>query len=158
MSRATVELDLDAVGRASSGNVFSGIWLDVDGLAFPQRGWSDFSVVMLSWWLPSAEALLRLNSPQSLRFMEGPYAVVLETPPDRSGQWLVRCTEQGQRTRVALESAVDSMTLTSSLSSQSRRLLTVCRDKQWWNDDCDALERAINTLERAARRASISPV
>jgi hypothetical protein len=65
-----------------TGNVTGVIFLELEGGAFPERGWSDFPVIVLSWW---TEAWLQLEVPTrrqvQWRFMDGPYAAILSKAP-----------------------------------------------------------------------------
>lgn len=54
------------------------IYIELESGPFPEAGWSDFPVIILSWW---AEALLQLEAPKRRkvlwRFMDGPQGLIL---------------------------------------------------------------------------------
>lgn len=58
----------------TSGNIVGEIYLNVDGKVFPDKGWSDFIVIILTWWI---EAISKVNTKRKfdsfkLTFMDGP--------------------------------------------------------------------------------------
>ena len=50
MENARVDLGDGSLKLAGSGNPFGQIWLRVGEVSFPNEGWTDFVVVVLSWW------------------------------------------------------------------------------------------------------------
>jgi len=84
-----------------SGNVTGVIFLELEGSAFPERGWSDFPVIILCWW---TDAWLQLEVPTrrevQWRFMDGPHAATLtkaEGGTVRSTQVYTSLLEAGER-------------------------------------------------------------
>ena len=74
-----ITLDLQTFHQSRErGNVTGVIYVKLESGAFPERGWSDFPVIILSWW---TEALLQLEVPTRRevlwRFMEGPHSLTL---------------------------------------------------------------------------------
>ena len=74
-----ITLDLRTFDQSrQSGNVAGVIFLESQGRAFPERGWSDFPVIILGWWI---DAWLQLEVPTrrevQWRFMDGPYVATL---------------------------------------------------------------------------------
>ncbi len=56
-----------------SEQVFSEIYFNIhDDTFFPEKGWDDFSVVIMGWWLERSLAI-REGSKTILNFMDGPY-------------------------------------------------------------------------------------
>jgi hypothetical protein len=66
-----VETAITSTGAAA-------VWVVLDGVAFPEAGWTDFPMVILPWWTDAAIKLLRgAAGPVEMRFMDGPYWVEL---------------------------------------------------------------------------------
>jgi hypothetical protein len=77
------------------------IWLSLGNTAFPSAGWHDFPVVILAWWAEEVADLLRGDRRcAQLRFMEGPYVVVVSDGP--GGEANVRLVRQLRTGEVVL--------------------------------------------------------
>lgn len=79
-----ITLDLQSFRQSREGsNVTGVIFLELQDGAFPERGWSDFPVIILGWWI---DALLQLEVPTrrevQWRFMDGPLALTLTKVSD----------------------------------------------------------------------------
>jgi len=81
-----VDLQTFQQGRAS-GIVTGVICVELESGAFPDAGWSDFPVIILSWWV---EALFQLETPTRLevlwRFMDGPQGLTLTKVTGDTGE------------------------------------------------------------------------
>ena len=78
----TVTLGHNAVGV---------LYVDFDGVAFPAEGWTDFVVVLATWWVDAIENLAR--GPQraaTLQFMDGPYWI---TAQRQGSDVVLRCID-----------------------------------------------------------------
>jgi len=74
-----ITLDLHSFHQSRpSGNVTGVIYVELESGAFPETGWSDFPVIILSWWI---EAWIQLEAPArrkvQWRFMDGPHSLTL---------------------------------------------------------------------------------
>ena len=74
-----IALDLQTFRQSREGdNVTGVIFLELHDGAFPAKGWSDFPVIILGWWI---DAWLQLEVPArrevQWRFMDGPHVVTL---------------------------------------------------------------------------------
>jgi hypothetical protein len=74
-----IALDLQTFQQSRpNGNVTGVIYLELESGEFPERGWSDFPVIILGWW---TEAFLQLEADNrgevQWRFMDGPYTATL---------------------------------------------------------------------------------
>jgi hypothetical protein len=57
-----------------SSNITGKIYIDFKEFAFPGKGWNDFVVKIISWWLEGLERILNRSSKSEIfRFMDGPY-------------------------------------------------------------------------------------
>src|SRR5688572_22893418 len=75
---STVIVETASLHRSDVGSVTGEIHLRLGSDAFPETGWSDFPIVILSWWIGALLALLRGESrSEDLQFMDGPLVVRL---------------------------------------------------------------------------------
>jgi hypothetical protein len=79
LTKEMIALDLQTFRQSpEGGNVTGVIFLELPDRAFPEKGWSDFPVIILGWW---TDALLELEVPTRRevlwRFMDGPHGVTL---------------------------------------------------------------------------------
>lgn len=90
--------------RSASGAVSGVVYLMSGDQAFPERGWYDFPLVVLTWW---ANAFHDLASGRSRSvecwFMDGPFLFTVTSA--RSSAWRVRHVDRREldRTRAPLE-------------------------------------------------------
>jgi hypothetical protein len=154
MDQIRFNIDLTRAGRSRSGLVYAGVSLTLDSVAFPHDDWTDFVVVILSWWTNAAVQLLRSPSPLRIdvRFMEGPYLVAVRAlGPD---VWHVALVESGQRRRELRSAEVSSAPFVQSILDASTRVLDMCRQREWWSSDADALVEGTAALEAACDSTS----
>lgn len=69
----------------------SPIWVEIDGEAFPDTDWDDFSHTLLGWW---SNALLSYTDSSvgfRLDFMDGPYEIIVSRKGDA---WALSCMRE----------------------------------------------------------------
>jgi len=126
MKRAALNLTDGSFARSGGGLVYAELALHVDELRFPDSRWTDFVVVILTWWCSGLSRLLAgERDPIDVRFMEGPYLVVLGP----ISQELIHMVlvEAGSKRRICGETDADARTLIRSVLSASDRTPTECR-------------------------------
>jgi hypothetical protein len=143
-NRARLILDPAVAGRSTAGVVYAGLTLRVDDKYFPDPEWTDFVVVVLSWW---ADAALRLASGAAssarIRFMEGPFQVRCAVASPQS--WKLDCFEDG-RQGLVIDALVDARPLVESLVKASDDALRLCSEREWWTNDADVLHSKTSAL------------
>lgn len=151
MSELSVLVEIASLRVRSNGPATANIWFVINGREFPRGRWNDFVVVVLGWWVVGLLNLLRDTSThETMRFMDGPYAV--EVSKTSSGLLQFRAVEGASRNiEVAIgEGAAHSFVL--ELISQSREVLDACRRVSWWSSDAEILESSVNALEKESSR------
>src|SRR5437762_13221547 len=94
MSVFRLSLDISEAGRSGAGLVYAGMSLQFDGFTFPNAKWTDFVVVVLSWWAAASTRLISGKTYyEEMRFMDGPF--LLEFKNATPGFWRVKCVEAG---------------------------------------------------------------
>jgi hypothetical protein len=128
------------------GGVVGNIWISIESFEFPLRGWSDSAVILLGWWV---EAILRLTRGEShvetIRFMEGPYAV--ELIADSKKQLQVRALDFGAATRERGKGSVATVDLAKDVVSAANGFLRECRRLNVRTADEDKLGSLVASLE-----------
>ena len=146
MDVARIQTDEVSLGRSEvSGLVTAGIWLKVNEVDFPAKGWGDFAVVVLAAWVDAVERLLRgASTHEQVHFMDGPYMV--EITSARSGGWRLVLIEERQSGRRTQSATIDPRPLVESIVQASEALLIVCRERSWETTDSVRLGASIARL------------
>lgn len=121
------------------GNITGEIWLEVAGFEFPGRGWSDFPVIILGWWLG---ALFKLWSERRGRgeclFMDGSYSFEVSKEGDA---FVLRCFGDTHSAREReWEGVIDLPGLLRQTLDAASAVLKECRSRGWVTSDTEALE------------------
>jgi hypothetical protein len=152
MTQATINLADGKLGRSAAGLVYGEVFLQIDELSFPHPRWSDFVVVVLTWW---CRTLLRLlggeRGPIEVRFMEGPY--LAELGPLEGSCLSLMLVEAGLRRRICRQADVEIGPLIESVLSAADRTLIECKNRNWWAHDEDELTEARNELRQKVSRS-----
>jgi hypothetical protein len=139
-----VVTDPQTLSRSASGAITGRLVLRSQVGSFPDEQWSDFPVVVLSWWINGLRELVAAErSSFEGMFMDGPFAfrVTLE---GLAGLAKVAWIERGS------ELIVGSFELNPFLCSAAEAgscILQSCRAHGWQSKDIEILEAA---LARAA--------
>lgn len=129
----SVHLDLDSLTVTGTGRVVGCIWLQLGHQEFPEVGWFDFPTTLLSWWLGAVESVVEGNSTRvELRFMDGPFALVLERTSEA-----VHATPTRLGELVSERVEIDGLELLMSVRVEASRLVRALRDRNL--DDIDAV-------------------
>jgi len=124
------------VGRSITGVLY----FDFSGFFFPGDGWSDFVVVILTWWLSALERLERgVECEGVLRFMDGPYWIAVAA---RDGDVvLLRCTEDRRGVGVVHEEQVSLSELGREVRRIAKQVASACQRRRIDSSDVDVLRR-----------------
>ena len=146
MEKAILELDLARAGVSKAGLVSAGFRLRLNNLLFPHAEWTDFTVVILDWWVVAALRLLKGEQQTiEVRFMEGPFLVGIEAQSERT--WKLKLIDAGHRADVKVEAIVEALPLIRSILSAADAVLTLCRERRWWSSDAEALVSSLALLK-----------
>src|SRR5262245_41276912 len=78
--------------RSTRGTITGSVHVELGPFAFPDRGWSDFIVVIFTWWLEALRKLVSGERRIELLFMDGPYAMHITAVEHTT--CLVECIEK----------------------------------------------------------------
>ena len=144
MKDARVILDARNASRTAAGVVCTGLVLRIDAKDFPERGWTDFSVAVLSSFVDAVVSLLQERPRVSVRFMEGPFRIDLTRESNEA--WRIVVVETGERETILNDSVIDARALMASLVEAAEEALLLCRMREWWSSDAESLRDGLSRL------------
>lgn len=147
-SGSLIKCDTETLSQSSSGAITGSIWFEA-GDQFPERGWSDFVVVILVWWLKAAASLARRRGSVELQFMDGPYAVAVEANDE--GTCSVEFVNTALTRTVIGTSTVETLRLIQGLTNVAKEVVEECTRREFQSTDLDEL-RAVLRSESQSRR------
>lgn len=131
-------LDLCEAKINLSGNISAPIFLRLHERAFPEEGWIDFPIVILSWWLSSIESF---EDPIELAFMDGPFAIRLKMD---ANLYEYSCIEDGKKMiEPSFSGRIRKLDFVKDLNLVSQRAVQFCRDRNIVNDDVETLAQHV---------------
>jgi hypothetical protein len=128
---------------SSQGSVIGVIFVRADGRSFPDDSWSDFPLVILSWWI---EHLTSDTSERAaaLRFMEGPY--YLEICRGDSGK-LATLSLIDEGVANPAQFPIRLADFCAEVSRAAETAATECGRRHWATPDLDELNRALRRFK-----------
>jgi hypothetical protein len=155
-NQALVTVALESLTQSPGGAIFGEIAVRVAEKQFPGPGWNDFIVVVLGWWSEQCTGLLRgSNHAAELRFMDGPFFMILEVTSSRSWtvQFLCRravsgpaMTESQPAPGLPNNLQVAPLAFSRSLALRGREVLHECSQHSWEAPEVDSLTRENDAL------------
>ena len=114
--RAILVVEVDQSAKQGNNDLVIGrVWLSLGDLDFPERGWPDFVVRVVRWWVEATTDLATGRAAEAtVRFMDGPYRIELS----RCGasDWRLRLVEERQSGDfVRAEAVADAYPLVGSV-------------------------------------------
>jgi hypothetical protein len=112
-------------GSSASLPITGVLYFEIAGHCFPDENWSDFPVVITSWWLDGVSDLQAHPEREVLfRFMDGPYFVGVQRVGRDSVK--LRCVEDRLVQTTLYEEHVALADLVSALHSLAGDVATAC--------------------------------
>lgn len=121
------------------------------GATFPEKGWRDFVVVILTWWHDALHKLIESKQnkmEEEFDFMDGPLLVrVVKVSNDGL---VLNFIKEMRDTEQIIFTANASMTkLKSTLLKASKELLGELNQRNWHSDDIEELKRKHDLLSNS---------
>src|SRR3989442_7692954 len=115
-------------------NITGEIWLQLGDFDFPSESWSDFPVIILSWWLDALDGLLsRSNRTSEFLFMDGPYSFKIARDND---ECFLQCIRDPHGANESLwQGAVNPDNLLAQIHSAASNVVEQCRRAGWITRD-----------------------
>jgi hypothetical protein len=153
LPRVEIVVEPDTLERGADGTISGRVWLR-DGSPevqadFPEVGWSDAPVALLTAWTAElyrfARAVPATGALATCRFVDGPYSFTVRA--ERPDVWRVVCVEErstgtGDAGPTWL---TDRASFLRSLDQAARGVLAFCDARGWWNPDTEALRRRLES-------------
>lgn len=120
---SVLKIQLDEVRVSQSGIVTAPIYFCVEDRFFPEEGWSDFPLIVLSWWL---DEIAGGAEKSVFPFMDGPFEInSLRVGDDiqLSGVWRRKMGD-----RVIFSEFVSEKLLLAGIQSEAAALLSRLKD------------------------------
>jgi len=135
-----IALDMTAFDQAKSGRITGPIWLRHKDIEFPERGWNDFPVIVLSWWLRNVTHLAD-GTTALCHFMDGPFE--FNVSKVGSGLCQVQLVEQRAHTSKLLsEFMADESEFITALRTAAGTVLSECSRRGWTGQDIERLRES----------------
>lgn len=151
MDEFRIDVVLESLSKQSDQAVTGLIAIRTPEIVFPDRGWSDFVVVVLSWWLREVTALMSGSTPMAkCAFMDGPYEFQLAIHSrDRWRLALLRRTASNQE--LSGETLVAPTTVVAELAKTANAVLRKCQENSWEDEDLKLLSVRFKELQSKRR-------
>jgi hypothetical protein len=146
IQKVAVEVDASTLAISSCGSITGIVAIRAGNAAFPEALWSDFPVVILSWWIePVPRILAGTSHIWECRFMDGPFSARLEQ--QHNDAWTLLGFNAG---RVEFTATVSCRAFVHSLLEAARQILGECQQRGWQNRDIEALDSAVRNSQHDA--------
>lgn len=145
MQEIVIEVDLDSFEKRTQ--IIGNICFTIDyHHYFPEQNWSDFVVIILSWWIKSCKGIIisEIGRTYEFDFMDGsPIVLAKKISSD-----IAELSFYENRSLKALYTAKCSIKqLRESLLSTSRKVIRAIDRENWQDDESEELRDLINSLE-----------
>lgn len=144
----SLNVDIDSLEINRSKNITGTIYFSIDyHRYFPDEGWDDFLVIILSWWIKSIRGvdISRIGTTYKLDFMDGPPEVLVkkidETQVEMNFRFEDDLNDSFKGTFLFKE-------LKDSLLSVSKKVIREMDRNKWATKDIDEFKNLVLSLER----------
>ena len=124
-------------------NIICQLYIKVGQFIFPDEGWSDFIIVILSWWIEELYNLKQSKSNKKceLLFMDGPESIECEKIDDNTLNldFIIR-DEKVYSCECEIDDVLESIIKTSNM------VLNEVKKRNWKTRDIDNLEETLNKV------------
>jgi len=144
-SMITVQTESKSIEQSKSQAITGVIFFDLGGYQFPEKGWNDFIVVVLSWWLAALENIISGSADNEvLRFMDGNLYVVVKSLD--GGLCQLECFDGGAGGNKEFSVQYCLAEVISAVLDFAKMVESVCSNNGWVTDDIRELKVAIKRV------------
>ena len=159
LSDIRVHLDLTNIELTPRGSVVGAIWIGAsdNGLAFPEVGWRNFPVALLSTWIPALRRLSARGQTAECHFMDGPYHFTVSSGD--AGDSRVACFEAREApsvTNAVAEWSTAANALLESAVSAGMSILGHCEIPSARAETCSSSSTAVRITRWPPREGLVS--
>ena len=141
----------ETVRKSGTTTISGRVWFEFWTNQFPGALWSDFVVVLATWWLDEVRRLCDGADRGQLDFMEGPYSVRLQRLP--GDEVALHCVESSSDGGVVHIERVRLEELLALVHRFARSVSSTCSRLGLESRDTDALNRSLAAADAATRPA-----
>jgi hypothetical protein len=138
-----IRVSTESFDLSRYGSVLGNISVECNDIWFPTKNWSDFPVIVLSWW--TFECLRLLDGEVAMTdfsFMDGPHKIDVR----RKGRYgLILVLFDSDTERASLE--VDLREVFFELIKAAKITVSFCDRNGWGNDDLKILKSGLERIE-----------
>jgi hypothetical protein len=128
-SRIEVRGDLATLHKSARGSITGTLEAVIGEFVFPGRGWSDFVVVVLGWWLAALKELIRGAQSAELLFMDGPFVICITK--EGPAHYTLVCREDRAESHVRFRARVNLLQLLAETENAATRVFQACSAQNW---------------------------
>lgn len=146
-----ISIDVDINTLENKTSIIGNIYFTIDyHRFFPDYDWSDFVVIVLSWWIKSVKGLIvsKPNRTYEFDFMDGT-PIVFAKKIDEDNVKLSFCVDTLEKRIVELEAICSMRQLRNSLIKVSNKVIRATKREKWNSEDIENLEDLVVSLERS---------
>jgi hypothetical protein len=147
----SIDVDLNSLEQNNSNNIVGKIVFTINyHKYFPDPEWSDFVVIVLSWWIKSFKGLMisKPNVTYEFNFMDGPPGILAKRINDKD-VLLIFCEDLTANRVVEIEAVCSIVQLRTSLLKVSKQVIRAAKREKWKSEDIENLEDLVSSLERS---------
>jgi hypothetical protein len=134
-----VVVDAQSLKRSGRGSITGRILLRGPVGSFPEEQWSDFPVVILTWWIEGLNNIVAGGGRTfEGMFMDGPFSFIVHRGEGKSGR--IAWGKRGQEAAVGI---LDIGALLGSAVAAGKVVAAFCRAQGWNSSDLEKLEEAL---------------
>ena len=134
-----VVVDPTSLVRGQSGSITGFVFLRSPLGTYPEAHWSDFPVVVLTWWIQGLHEVVAGREPAFTgHFMDGPFSFTVRHVLGSTAEISWRAGENPQKSQ-----ATDLRSLLVSAAVAGSAVAQACRRNGWSSRDVHALEQAL---------------
>jgi hypothetical protein len=148
MDLIKIKVNNDSLYLNSSNQIIGEIYFEKNGyLFFPEENWSDFVIVILSWWTDKLRYFEYGSNGEYIDFdfMDGPLRIRIERI-SKGEIKLVEIKENSYNKEVLFKADTHFNVLKSSLLKASKSVLGFVKIKNWETEETLILENKIKSL------------
>lgn len=131
----------------ANGNVDNTFFIDIEGEKFPDSQWTDFSVIILNWWVKNVqENYHKQYANFTLQFMDGPYCVHCVKQDSRVH---MMCVENMETEKIICDFHMEMIDLAHALIQAAAGIIAAIKmHKIEEVKGIDALQQSLDQLNR----------
>lgn len=143
-----VIINRNSLIRTERGNVLGEVFFNIDGKLFPEKGWSDYIVVIITWWIEEISRMGKANNIKDfkLNFMDGPLYVKGSFINEYKIQ-LGFMREKIDEDEIFFTSICNFNQLKNSINQEANVLIQEVDKRGWISEDINKLKSTISKEE-----------